>query len=701
MGRGEARDASVPAGRRPPDDDLGSTQPTDAVPDDEPDPAPRDPAADLGSTQPIDAVPDDAAPRDAGAELGSTQAIDAAGDDAADEPRRARRRSASTRAADAVADRRERSRGPDAVGPPDPPRRSRAYVDPTPTALIPKVRRDWVDVVDHWFPERYRVPTILTTAVSLTLCVAFLFLPLAGTDLAAQVARGHFFEVYGWHTIDFRWYAGVYPFGYSLLAGPLNGLIGARGVGVVSCVLTSAAFAWLLARHRVRRPAVGGVLAALVGVFNLVSGRTTFALGLAIAMFALVAVSLPPRVPRPVRLVLGFLLAALSVAGSPVSGLFCGLAGGAVLLACVHRVPRAVPTRATGGAADGPRRTGPVAWWRRHVTGAWAEGLVLCLGALVGLVPSLMFADGGVQPFNGDSMKVFVAVGVATFFLIPRRYRALRAGAVLLVLLVLVAYFVPSPLGSNVTRLPMLFCAPLVAAVATLRRGWLVGAIVALTLWQPPLVASDLGSAGSRPAQSVFYQPLIAELDTLKPVGRIEVVPLYDHWESTYVAEAVPLARGWERQVDVERNPLFYTEGLAPDTYLSWLYRNAVSYVAVPRQEKLDKYGREEASLIAAGLPYLRLVWSNADWQLYGVVGAQQLVSGVGVLVDSGPTGVTFDTTSGGQVRIRVRWSHWLTLSGPDACFARDPDGWVAVTVTRPGRYRVSSGWHLRQAHRC
>ncbi|GID11198.1 MFS transporter [Actinocatenispora rupis] len=640
---------SVPAGRRPPDDD------------------PPRPAGDLGSTQPIDAVHD----------LGGTQGMDAVDD------------LGGTQGMDAVEegvdDRRERSDPVDAGL----PERAGPYVEPTPTAMIPKVRRDWVDLVDHWFPERYRVPTIATTAVSLTLTVAFLFLPLAGTDLSAQVARGHFFETYGWHTIDFRWYGGVYPFGYSLLAGPLNALIGARGVGAVSCVLTSAAFAWLLARYRVPRPTVGGVLAALVGVFNLVSGRTTFALGLAVAMFAVVAVSLP-RAPRRVRLPLGFVLATGSVAGSPVSGLFLGLAGTAVLIAGLRR------RTPEGGVPVGPRLPG--GW---HLTGAWREGLVLCLGALLGLTPSLMFADGGVQPFNGDSMKVFVAVGVASFFLVPARYRALRVGAVLLVLAILLSYFVPSPIGSNVTRLPMLFCAPLVAAVSQVRRLKLAGAIVALTLWQPPLVASDLGSAGDPAAQSVFYQPLIERLDTLRPVGRIEVVPLYDHWESTYVAEAVPLARGWERQVDVERNPLFYDDSLTPGNYLTWLYRNAVSYVAVPRQVKLDKYGREEAALIAAGLPYLRLSWSNADWLVYRVLGAQQLVSGVGVLVDSGPTGVTFDATSAGRATVRVRWSHWLTLSGPDACFAPEPDGWTSVTVGKPGRYRISSGWHLRQGHRC
>jgi hypothetical protein len=572
-------------------------------------------------------------------------------------------------------------------------------VDPTPTSLLPKVSdlprgpRDWVDLVDHWFPERYRVPTIVTTAVSLALTVAFLFLPLAGTDLSAQVARGHFFQAYGWHTVDFRWYGGVFPFGYSVLAGPLNAMLGSRGVGALSCVVTASAFAWLLARFRVRRPTLGGVLAAMVGVFNLVSGRTTFALGIAIAMLCLVALSLP-RAPRAVRLSLGGVLAVGAVAGSPIAGLFLGLAGGALLLAGLGR----------GHRGPGTDWSGWLRWLRpsRYLGGAWREGLVLCAGALIGVAPTaVLFADGGVQPFTSDSMKVFVAVAVATFFLIPGRYRALRWAAVLTVVMVLGAFYMPSPIGSNVTRLPMLYSAPLVAAVATIDRRLLAGAIVALTWWQPPLVTGDLGNAGSPAAHRTFYDPLISYLNQHGPIGRIEVVPLQDHWESTYVAEAVPIARGWERQVDVQRNAVFYNGSLDPSTYASWLYRNAVSYVALPKHTRVDSYGREEAALIEAGLPYLQQVWEDADWQLYAVAGATQLVSGNGVLVSSGPTGVLFDTTAPGHLTVRVRWSHWLTLTGPDACFQPTDDGWVDVHVNRAGRYMISSGWNLSQAHRC
>ena len=166
----------------------------------------------------------------------------------------------------------------------------------------------------------------------------------------------------------------------------------------------------------------------------------------------------------------------------------------------------------------------------------------------------------------------------------------------------------------------------------------------------------------------------------------------------------MPLARGWERQVDVARNPVFYGRGpeetLTSPAYLGWLYENAVAYVAVPLDTRLDRWGAEEAALINAGLPYLTLVWGNDDWQLYQVGAAQPLISSPAQLVSSGATGVAFDMPRAGTVLARVRWSRWLTLDGPDGCIT--PAGkWAVVRIDQPGRYRIGSGWHLNQPRRC
>jgi len=286
------------------------------------------------------------------------------------------------------------------------------------------------------------------------------------------------------------------------------------------------------------------------------------------------------------------------------------------------------------------------------------------------------------------------------FFLVPARHTAVRVGALLAGLLAVAAFYLPNAMGSNATRLPMLFAAPVVVAVSPLDRRLLVGVVAVLCWWQPPLVAADLGHAGTREAGRLYYQPLIKQLEKREPIGRVEVVPLRDHWESTYVADAVPLVRGWERQVDVERNALFYNGTLDPATYLEWLYRNAVEYVAVPHDTRLDAPGREEAALIEADLPYLKKVWENGDWQVYRVVGGPTMVDYPGRLVDSGPTGVRFDSPIATELTVRVRWSPWLTLQGGDGCIERDRE-WVKVRLNRAGSYRLTGTFWFPQHTHC
>lgn len=518
-------------------------------------------------------------------------------------------------------------------------------------------------------PVTYRRTVGITGAVSLVLTVAFLFLPLAGTDLAAQVARGRFAQEYGLGPVDFRWYGGVFPFGYSMLTGPLNALVGSRGVGAVGSVVGGVAFAFLLVRTRVPRPLLGGILGAVCLVFNLISGRTTFALGIAFGLIALCMVTLE-EIDVRLRTGLVVLAAMLSTAASPVAGLFTGLAGGALLLTGRHR----------DGLALGIGAAGPM------------------------LVMVALFPDGGIQPFDANSAKLVIALSIAVIFLVPARYKAVRVGALLSALGLFAASLIPSPIGFNAARLALLFSVPVVAATANLAWPRLALALVLICWWQPPLVLGDLSGAGHRSAHREFHQPLIDELRRRGPVGRVEVVPLRDHWESTFVADSVPLARGWERQVDVGRNGLFYglgsEETLTSPEYLGWLYDNGVSYVAVPIGTRLDRWGSQEAALIAAGLPYLRLVWGNDNWQLYQVNSAQPLVSAPAKLLRSDATGVSFAMDRPGTVVIRVRWSRWLTLSGPTGCLT--PGGkWTVVRTDAPGRYRLSSGWHLAQPRRC
>jgi hypothetical protein len=173
-------------------------------------------------------------------------------------------------------------------------------------------------------------------------------------------------------------------------------------------------------------------------------------------------------------------------------------------------------------------------------------------------------------------------------------------------------------------------------------------------------------------------------------VGRVEVVPLANYWDAAYVPPHAPLARGWLRQADLAHNPLFFEGGLTAGRYERWLLDNGVGYVAVAGAAP-SWVGRAEVGLIRGGLPYLTEVWRGGDWTLYEVAGSPSIVSGTGHLVASTPGGVTLDVPAAGDIRVRVRWSRWLSLrGGTGGCLLRGGD-WTVLAVTRPGRYELTS----------
>ncbi|MFD6565119.1 hypothetical protein [Micromonospora profundi] len=514
----------------------------------------------------------------------------------------------------------------------------------------------------------------LVTGAAVALAAAFLVAPRMGTDLAAQVARAEFADSYGGAPLDLGWYGGVNQYGYSLFTARLGALVGMRPLGAIAAVLGAAALGWLFIRNRARRPLLAGLLGAVVLVGNLASGRITFAVGLAFGLLALCAVS-ADRPPRPVRLALAAACAALATAASPVAGLFTGLAGAALLLVAVRR-------------GDGPGRALPGGW---RVERPLAEGLVLAVAPAVTLAPiAVLFGNGGTQPYSAESMRINVALAVLVAVVLPRRRRVLRVGALLAVLLLVGAYYVPSPIGSNALRLPMLFALPVLAGYAALPGPWLAGLLAATVWWQSPVMTSDVTRAGSPESAPAFYQPLVDELERRQPIGRVEVVPLRDHWESAYVPPTVPLARGWERQVDSDRNALFYDGTLNAATYEQWLRDEAVTYVAIAPDAPADRWGRDEATLIRGGLPYLREVWSDPTWRMYAVVDPTPLVGAPGQLVTADRGAVRLTATPG-DVQVRVRWSRWLSLTGPDGCVRPGADGWTEVHVSAAGDYTISS----------
>ncbi|MET7751907.1 hypothetical protein [Micromonospora sp. NPDC005367] len=546
--------------------------------------------------------------------------------------------------------------------------------------------------------QRSRV-VMLAGACAAALGVLYLTLPPMGSDLSAQVARTDFFAAHGPALVDLRWYGGVHPLGYSLISPPVMSLLGVRITGAIALVAAAVAFAALLVRTGVPRPVLGSLVGVLTIAGNLVSGRVTYALGVAFGVAAVLALTLPRRpaeahgaitsgarpgrpgrgwvsagrlrgLLRPSLVVAGGLLAS---ATSPVAGLFVGLAGAALL-----------------------------------ITRRYADGVLLGVGAALPLgATALLFGDGGWMNISRTDAVRAVVTSLLVSALVA--YRPVRVGALLSAAGVLAAALVHTPVGLNATRLVVMFALPVLAATARPprfakallpRSRRALGAVALAAMlglvcwWQPPAVSADLRSAADPTSRSEFFAPLRTELARRGLTGRVEVPPTRNYWEAAHLGD-VPLARGWLRQADIARNPLFFTTvpgaagtgvPLTAASYHTWLADNAVQYVALP-DAPLSWVGRAEAELVEGGLPYLHLVWTNEHWRLYAVAAQTPIAEPPATLIHLAPDAITVDVPSAQRVLLRVRYSRWLTSSAGSTL--TPSDGWTALHVSRPGKYTI------------
>lgn len=458
--------------------------------------------------------------------------------------------------------------------------------------------------------------------------------PDSGTDLTAQLARASFAHDAPFTPVDLSWYGGVHPFAYSLLSPWLMALLGVQLCGLLAAVGGSVLLARLL--RDTPHPDLASLVGAVLVTADVASGRTTFALGAVAGLGALCA-----RTRRPWAAPLAVLTALLS----PVAAAFLGFAAAVLVL---HR--------RVGGWTLGVAVTVPV----------------VVLGAL--------FPGEGVQPYSTRSacLGALVALVVAAFTSLP----LVRTGALLYAVAVLGFLAHGTPFGSNVLRLGLLVAATVLLATARRRGPVLVLAVVGALAWQVPPLWGDLGS---RSGPSVVA--LRAELVSLH-AQRVEVVAPRDHPESSYVAQRVALARGWARQQDYALNPLFYKGTLTWDAYLDWLHERAVDHVAVPRRGALDFGAKREAALWrGGGTPGVVLapVWQDHDWFVYAVPDPVPVAPG---LVSATRTELRMQLGPG-EHDVHVRWSRWLTVSGP-GCVERHGDD-VALRVQRAGTITLGS----------
>lgn len=218
-----------------------------------------------------------------------------------------------------------------------------------------------------------------------------------------------------------------------------------------------------------------------------------------------------------------------------------------------------------------------------------------------------------------------------------------------------------------------------------------------LAYWQLQApIANYVAAAGDPAAKRSYYAPLLAELARLgvgydaRP-ARIEVVPTRDHAEARWVAARVPIARGWERQLETLHDGVFYAraEQLDAARYEAWLGANAISYVALP-DAPLDYSARAEGRLVRGAPGYLREVWRSAHWRLFAVLAAQPLAQRPSMMTRIGSDSFTLRAPRAGSFVVRVRFTPYWALARGAGCVSRAPGGWTAVQTRAAGTVEVA-----------
>ena len=262
-----------------------------------------------------------------------------------------------------------------------------------------------------------------------------------------------------------------------------------------------------------------------------------------------------------------------------------------------------------------------------------AAVLLLPPAVVVGAT-TLLFPFSGEQLMPAGRIGPPVLLGLTVAVLAPRGWRVARWSGVVYAAGTVLTYLIPSPVGTNVERFAELFAPAVLLAVLLgaprlkpLRRTALIAALCYSLFWVGQKTVDDLEVSTNVPAWAADTQGVVTALDRLgADRTRVEVVPARNHREATALAPHVNLARGWNRQLDIERGRLFYDGTFSAATYRAWLDHWAVGLVVLPGG-KPDGFAEEEARLVQHPPAWLEPVWSDAHWQVFRVRDAAPLVS--------------------------------------------------------------------------
>ncbi|MGW2862302.1 MFS transporter [Streptomyces sp. NPDC001205] len=561
---------------------------------------------------------------------------------------------------------------------------------------------------DSW-PRRHPV-AFVTAAAAVTHILWFLVFANSGGDLAAQDAWTEFVGRHPESAYNLAWYGGMHPVSYSVVSPYLMSVLGVRTTMMIAGTVSAGLTALILVRVKaVRNPLACSFAALFAFLCNAVSGRVTFGLGTMFALGAVAAVFCWPhnrRENRWQKAAVAAPCAALATASSPVAGLFLGIVAAALFL-------------------------------NKRRPGAYTIGLP---PVVVVALSAWLFPFSGTQPMALMTTSGPFLFAALIFFLVPKDWRTVRTAALVYGVGVLLCFAIHSQIGSNITRLAMLFAGVLLLAALPYAvpksRKWyvLVLAFAGLNGWIGFKSADDIVRTAPAATWARDLAPLVAQLQGLDAeTGRVEVVPASSHREASAFTPYVNLARGWNRQADMQRNPLFYDDTLNSENYHAWLDRWAVRYVVLPMGPADSSGDIKEAKLLQEGQPYLKQIWSNEHWRLYAVDNPTPLADPPATVKHAGEGEVTVEVGSAGKVLIRIPYSPWLKLvdakgkgvvppqetpesklrghgpksyTNPNGCLRKAPqtaagDEWTELVAPKPGTYRVAAPYSIPRGTGC
>jgi len=496
----------------------------------------------------------------------------------------------------------------------------------------------------------------LATGLAASLAALLLWATPPGIDWAAHAYQRTFLIQHGFALWNNFWYAGRYSFvTYSLLYYPLAALLGIRVLALASIAAAAAGFSLVVLRQWGPTAKLSSRTFAVLWVGIVGSAAFPFALAISFALLSIWAL----QEGRKGRFAIG---AVLTLAASPLAFILLAIAGAGAILA------------------------------RRSLRGLWLPVCAVVAAGAGQLLVERLFGGAGFFPFPLSELLpalVFSGLGLAMTASVPQA-RPLRGFFWIYLAVLLIAYVVPSGLGSNIDRIRYL-ALPLALVAGSLRRWrplWLVvPTLVLAAVWNATPIALSFARTTTDPESSrAYWQPAIGYLHHhLSPSFRVEAVDTAEHWPAAYLPEAgIPIVRGWYRQSDYPENELLYKGTLTSRAYDAWLRGLGVRYVVLSDATP-DYSSRLEAQLIRQGKSGLLPVFRSTHVTVYEMPHATPIVTGPAPasVLWLWSSRLVLEVGAPGTYRVALRWSpYWQSAQ---ACVAKAKDGMVLVRVPRSG----------------